>query len=231
MSIGTPDWQDYAQWQGVPLLNETFSVTTAAPATSEWVLGNWASLFISITGVSTGVAAGINYYTDETYTTSVATWAYVVTDGAPLQVNIPVLTPYITLQITTTQAGTVTGTVYVSPSNTQASPPLYPVHTSAIQELNQSLALSGTVTYMFPAVVSGTCYLMLNPRDTAAKLTATVQQLNEANTPNATLQQMDAAAGSQTLPFTPVGKPFQILVTNIDSAAAHSFDLMVGLTP
>lgn len=223
MSIGHPDYQDYAQWQGATLVNETISVPPGTTVLPAMLLSNFASLWLLLNASADGIQATVDFFADAALTIPVIGYSVISTAGCIPEVLIPAYGAYAVINLINSGALATNTTIYAQPMNAAVDRPTYAAPQNFIQAALTSVPASTTVTLLLPHVRPGDVSWYFDPADATGKLTMTIDAGNLV--PGAVghfLRKVGPVAeidGTLDLPDIPIVMNIQ----NTDAAGPHSY--------
>ena len=224
-----PDWQGYSQWrasQGT-VIDETISLGN--PFTSKVVVTNWASFNLyAVLNSGTGFTVVVTWFNDAAYSEVVDTQTWVLGDSSILNVTLPCLTPYASIEFTTGESGNQTITAYFTPQNLAVTKATYLTDNNIVSEYELTLTAGQSKTYLLPYVTVGPCVLALTPRDTSGKVYAQVFYNLENGGGGGTIAGVQAgtveyvtALQQSVTPAYPCG----LYLSNTDGSNSHEVDV------
>jgi len=220
-----PDWQGYSQWrasQGT-VIDETISIGN--PFTSKVVVTNWASFNLyAVLNSGTGFTIVVTWFNDAAYSEVVDTQTWVLNDSSILNVTLPCLTPYASIEFTTGESGNQVITAYFTPQNLAVTKATYLTENNTVSEGNLVVPAGGSQTLKLPYVMVGPARLTLVPQDTSGSLRVVAYySLENGNTGGylwagyAPTTYEDGITGEFFTPPYPVA----VYIGNTDATATH----------
>jgi hypothetical protein len=219
---GHPDFLAYATWRGPPVVSQAYSVAMGSPLSWSQYVTQFAALQLSLTvGSNEGVTLNLGWYTDSTFATIIENNSWQVYNSG-LQCIVPILGPYVDVQLSNGLATTATGELYVAPLNVPTPAARYQSGFNVVQSNAEAVTASTTVSFQLSQVVEGTAWLTLNPADATGKLNATVTELTANGGNGGTLLAVDGFTQPVTLSCGCGRNVLQLNVTNTDATGPHS---------
>lgn len=219
---GHPDFQQYAQWRGPAIVAETASVTTASPLTESAYVSSWASLQLMVSApAGEGVAVNLSYYSDSTMAFLAAQHNWQVW-ASQLQVLVPVRAPYAVLTVSTRNAGTMTPTVYLAPTNVPAAKEVYPGGFGEVSSEFATIAASGSLIQLLPQVMTGYMTLMYRAFDASSSVSMTIDELDDTGTSIAYLGNVTSFTATNYLSSYTGERVTRLTFNNNDASNPHS---------
>lgn len=175
---GRADFQTTAQWTS----DVTTFPSTAYPAGTTVVespdVVNWLTYRVS--GQSSSGAGGIEVraWADAAHTVLVDTGELIIAGTRAFSMAFPVITPYVTLEVSNPNAGAFTIELFTSLSNVPVPKPTS-LGVPEMSEVNfGSIAAGATKTDDVFGVVPGDAYIYFSDEDHSGKLIFTIQAYN-----------------------------------------------------
>jgi hypothetical protein len=195
-------------------------------------VANWTSLVINIrvTG-SGGLQCNVHHWADAAATELIGGDSWPVRTATKLSVITPLRGPYVSIDLTVTSAGTLAAVTYCAFQAAPSPQIRFPVGAQTAGANNRTLAVSGSDFWNLPSICAGRASFKFIPYDTAGKLVARVEAVDELGN----FQYYPADFGTPTAPFNTLMEipdvPCVVAITNNDGAATHTYDVELIVPP
>lgn len=222
-SGGYPDFQGYASFKGMPIVAASTHRAAGLFTIGDMNLGNYGSLNAFIGCTSGNGELQITWWTDSTKTTQVDKHLIPIVANVTIDLALPTLSSFVTIAINVVSGGGMTESHMMTPSN--AIPP-YIVNLSIPDPAGRtakSLAASAVDTLLIDYVVPGNAFLSFTPADATGMLQVQVQSIDKTSSASFTLFNDPGPTAKINTPVLLPYAPCQLVITNKDGAAAHTY--------
>lgn len=220
-ATGYPDYQNLPQWRGTPLASGNKIISSASAFHAEGWVTNWQSLnCVALLNGNPGVTALVTYYPDSAKLIQVAFYSWVIgVTGGRFAVCIPNVANYVSIDITTIEAGNHPTLISFTPVNVPVGKPSYQVNANFVEQLAISIPANSFQSFVLPFVVEGNGYWYVEQITGVTGFNVSIDFLTEAGAVQFKAFDKLALTGAQSGTFESTSQTMQITVSNLDAAA------------
>ena len=228
MTTGYNDFQSYPNWRGPAI----WQGPTACPGNSTTTLAEsdvsqYGSVLCNFQCNDSPCYAGIEFWTDDTYTSLITSWSWVLNPGAYVTVLTPCPSNAMVAFCQNNGATTENLTGIVIPQNLGISDLVYPSPGGSFSLQNVSVPAGSSVTYPFTLVRPGRGAVYFNPHDTDGDLAVSLIPIAPSGGNDVPMwRNLAPTAEFYTEVWFPA-QPVTFEVTNSDASNAHIFSAFV----
>lgn len=227
-----PDWQVSASAQSGNQWPAVTQVLAPGPHVTPIVsVVSWESCGMTIVPSAGAGKVSIIHYADLAGTQVIGTDTWSVNATTSLTVRVPLRGPYAQLRINVTSAGNLTAetwSVYQTQAANQIS---FPVEGQIIFEATNTLAALASKTYVMPQIAAGAANWCFIPFDATGMLGTYVQAVDELGTILVRVSSLGNPVGVTNLNPQVPDLILQVIVTNTDAGAPHTYGFSFIVPP
>jgi hypothetical protein len=218
MTVGYPDFQQYPVWSTGNIAEN--NPATLPVGTTELFSGpvtNFASVHIAVTVTAGQGKVVINRWNDAALSELVGSQSVRVNTSVAVDMIVPVVAPYISIDFSNTGAVTATADVFIGGSNIQTTGVVYPILSVLFFHQAAPVGHGSTDTFILPNITAGLAYLAIDPPDTSGMLTYKVIMQDESGNTLGTLIDAGAPTAFDSYNFAVPNEPIALIITNSDT--------------
>ena len=221
---GSPDFQQYAQWQGSNLL-PAYSQVLAPGVTRSGVqtVASWSGVEAACKPSAGYGLVTVHWWADAGEATEIRSDTWAVNALGGLAVRIPVFGPFCSMDINVTSPGNMTARTTLRGINNAAPQFNYPMTQSVIAVSGKSVAAAATDLTFLPYIRKGPASLFFAPSDTAGKLLVILEVANPDSSQNYQIAGLGNPTGIVNQPVVLPDDLTALKVINQSATTAHAY--------
>lgn len=222
-SGGYPDFQAYSSFKGKPIVAASTARAFGLFTIGDMNLGNYGSLNAFVNCTAGNGELQITWWTDSTKTSVVDKHLIPIVANVAIDLALPTLSSFVTIAINVVSGGGMTESHMMTPSN--AIPP-YIVNLSIPDpagRTNHSLAASAVDSLLIDYVVPGQAFLSFTPADATGMIQVQVESIDKTDSVSFVIFNNTGPTAPINVPLLLPYAPCQLVLTNKDGAAAHTY--------
>lgn len=214
---------------GTPATGNLITYPAGTTVIADLNLANYLALYVLFADISGFGVVQFQFFTDATKTQSVDIYQYILVTGNALVLNIPMVSPFVEISAVVNVGKTLELSFVTTPNNMPVLRPVYPGQVRNASQKNATLGAGASNTVTPQYIISGSAYVFWRPNDNSGKLDINIWALDSnGNQAYLVLSLLGATLPQNTMILLPASA-IQIITTNNDGAAAHSYSYTVQM--
>ncbi len=227
-----PDWQTFPNAQSDNLFASfTQTLTPGTHSTAVLPALSWSSIMIAVTATAGAAQVQLNHFADAAGTQQIDSDNWPFNPSTNLRVRSPLRGKYVRLDIIVTSAGNLTVNSWANFLSASSERISFPVSQQSLSAFNFTLTAGATQTAQIGEIAAGMASFFYNPYDSAGKVLVYIRSVSELGTGGSLITEYGTPTALIRDLLTVPDQIIQVVFTNNDGVASHSFDFALPVPP